>query len=1063
MTSCENFLKATQVKEEIEEAIEIANSSPILYHIIADKDSGTVSPSQATLKKKQSVNLLFTPADGWSFICWEALDRNTNEPVPDAIQFENPQKLETKAIIIKPTENLMIHPKCQLVPKVIEITPKFDNSGCDQDRTIEIIFNKPVNPQTLDFTGISITTPEGAELFSTDPDDSFFETPYFSNENKVLNIPTIKGKFLLLPDNLDENTTVYNSKKSTDDITVRLDLSAVKDTDGLTFEQPESHTYRVNKTVDNVPPVITNINLFSTSDESDYFYKKLTDKPFFKEDGTTLNWSSATTTKDDGTTEFQSGDYSQNHVSHIYITLEGHDDRSGLKGVKIRETYKRDTSGTPVESEPKESELYTSEDGIFTINYTFNSDYMSDGLFLIEVILLDKAEQEAKAEYWIIKDTLCQLTLGSTETEISNEQKNKKKYYPVYNSETGEYSSQLNFSTFTLNTDNYYSGKKSYRILTAEFRYEGEQTPQTIINQGIGTEKNLPDTILNSLKNFTYNPEKNGYLKLKIQDEAGNRDELEITFPKFATIYKVFDKDEIISDSFDRFLNNNTNTKVFYYYTYQESENSTPGNLTKVNSESTFDQNGIYTFYAQQNIYIVFQDQGYRCPLNIFSSFGPAFKFSNGQESGTVNFPDFTLPINDEITYEKNTAMAKFSINVDFPEDNNVYRIVMKENKYNRIYTFDNPQKIEIENGAKYNVWIMASDSEGKFIAESDKQVLNLTMTDNIPPANFDQFVSSFFTYIDSNKIRSTSCYFNDKTYHTELSNNKSFYPEKPVEFYFVPKKYGSDLNYQLAINKAISNYTLTITDTDKQRNYYEIPYDIAGEECYLYFRIIDNSPLENETFACAKMVKLPVLYDNDFNVSVSGSNFIISTESKKEINVSIRYLDNAEWKNVLLSQAMTRPEEDQPLQTYTKAYNTIPQKFIKITNGYMRPLYIYPDYYKYLSEHQGQNAPPYCQSKSWFKVDNGRQIYCDRPCFVHTLYCSKNLTQDGNFTTNEAAALEWETRTQETGIVYNDGTTMTFSYTDDNLEGVPSGYYYTTICHFADGTVVMSEVKQKE
>jgi hypothetical protein len=57
LTSCENFLKGADVKTQLDEAIEIANSSPILYHIIADKDSGTVSPSQATLKKKQSVNL----------------------------------------------------------------------------------------------------------------------------------------------------------------------------------------------------------------------------------------------------------------------------------------------------------------------------------------------------------------------------------------------------------------------------------------------------------------------------------------------------------------------------------------------------------------------------------------------------------------------------------------------------------------------------------------------------------------------------------------------------------------------------------------------------------------------------------------------------------------------------------------------------------------------------------------------------------------------------------------------------------------------------------------------
>ena len=345
LTSCENFLKATQVKEEIEEAIEIANSSPILYHIIADKDSGTVSPSQATLKKKQSVNLLFTPADGWSFICWEALDRNTNEPVPDAIQFENPQKLETKAVIIKPTENLMIHPKCQLVPKVIEITPKFDNSGCDQDRTIEIIFNKAVDPQTLDFASISITTFDGTELFSTITTKSFFETPYFSDENKVLNIPTIKGKFLLLPDGFDKATTPHNSEKDSEDITIKIDLTDVKDTDGLSIEQFEPYTYRVNKNIDNVAPVIKGIELYSTSDTNDYFYKSLTQKPY-------TEWSETSSIlRPNNLDMYKKGDFSRNHVSHLYMIINGYDDSFEIGAIRVKETYKRDTDDVEITSQ----------------------------------------------------------------------------------------------------------------------------------------------------------------------------------------------------------------------------------------------------------------------------------------------------------------------------------------------------------------------------------------------------------------------------------------------------------------------------------------------------------------------------------------------------------------------------------------------------------------------------------------------------------------------------------------------------------------------------------------
>ena len=47
-----------------------------------------------------------------------------------------------------------------------------------------------------------------------------------------------------------------------------------------------------------------------------------------------------------------------------------------------------------------------------------------------------------------------------------------------------------------------------------------------------------------------------------------------------------------------------------------------------------------------------------------------------------------------------------------------------------------------------------------------------------------------------------------------------------------------------------------------------------------------------------------------------------------------------------------------------------------------------------------------------------------------------------------------------ETGIETSDG--IMFTYTDNHLKGIPTGYYYTTIVHFADGTVLMGEVKQK-
>ena len=70
-------------------------------------------------------------------------------------------------------------------------------------------------------------------------------------------------------------------------------------------------------------------------------------------------------------------------------------------------------------------------------------------------------------------------------------------------------------------------------------------------------------------------------------------------------------------------------------------------------------------------------------------------------------------------------------------------------------------------------------------------------------------------------------------------------------------------------------------------------------------------------------------------------------------------------------------------------------------------------------------------------------------------MYCSSQLTK----TNTPADAEIWEMRAIETGIAYSDGSQ--FSYTDKYLSEIPEGFWYTTIVHFADGTVIMGEVTQ--
>ena len=1124
LTSCENFLKGGEIKAELEEAIEIANSKPILYHIIADKDSGTVSPSQATLKKKESVNLLFTPADGWSFICWEALDRTTGEPVPDAIQFENPQKLETKAKILKPTENLMIHPKCQLVPKVIEITPKFDNSGCDQDRTIEIIFNKSVDPQTFDFAGISITTPEGTELFSTDPAKSFFDTPYFSDENKVLNIPTIKGKFLLLPEGLDKATTPHNSEKATDEITIRIDFTNVKDTVGLSIEQPEPHTYRVNKTVDNVAPVITEMHLFSTSDETDYFKKELTDKPFFKENGTTLNWSSVKTTKDDGTTEFQNGDYSQNHVSQLYITLEGYDSYSGIKEVRIKETYKRDKSGNPV-TEKSKTLPYSSNDYAatrqegentiynFAIDYQFNSENtLEDGLFLIQIFVVDEANNESIIkDYWVIKDTydLLNLTQMVVYFKLPTE-------LATYNNKTKQYETKSPIDRFELNPATYYSLYKSRRLLKLEM-YEENSNPQILYDElDIGVTQNQISMVKDKINAFVHNAEKNTFFRITLYQESGIIGEMLITIPKAVQLSKIYST----TYSTTGVLNDGNVSHFDVYYYYTSESQTTPTFITSLRNLPS--ENTVFTLYpfVKERMNIVVDVYSVPCKGFVYdkngnssTSLGANFYFPE------ISFPD---PEDDaeEITYTRNSGTAKFTVEIDdyadgfMSENGYTYNLLFTggSNFYGYAVQHDEESDLnfvnaEIPNGWKYNVSLNVIDSNGIIRDTSEPQEMDLRKFDNIPPK---WSISSFKAnnLVDSNKIHITNLPFDQK-----ITNMQSSTYLSNVIYWFVPSSLGSSLDYDYVNTSRFTKGETVITQENKTQSCFDIPFDGLSNGSYiLYYLIEDNANPKNSNFG-----RINYTQNHISNVhpkfTVSGSQITIeapiyTSEIEPEGDsidewgytfanserwyvlktdyLTIEYLDtnNNIWTGSIENRdsIMERHGEITAADTYySKQFNYVDyeNKFVKVQINFsgepdhrsefiqvihMLPLYVYTGYYKSLSDyeaaHPGQTAPAYCTSKTWMPMANGWQIFNDKPCFVHTRYCSKNLTEPGDL--SKKAAYEWEARAQETGIVYNDGSTMTFSYTDDNLAGVPSGYYYTTICHFADGTVVMSEVKQK-
>lgn len=150
-------------------------------------------------------------------------------------QTENIIVYTIKARVLKEADDIVITPNCIKVPKLLSITPQQFSTGCDQDTPIIIKFNKAVNPESFgDFSCISISN-ENQDL------KQYFGTPYFSENNTTLTIPTAQNTLILPPD----------GSKLQMEITVNIDAANLKDSDGLSIPQTDKYKYTINKNFGN--------------------------------------------------------------------------------------------------------------------------------------------------------------------------------------------------------------------------------------------------------------------------------------------------------------------------------------------------------------------------------------------------------------------------------------------------------------------------------------------------------------------------------------------------------------------------------------------------------------------------------------------------------------------------------------------------------------------------------------------------------------------------------------------------------------------------------------------
>ena len=176
LTSCENFLNGSKVRQQIEEQIEINNSNPVTIYISVEQGSGSVNPERISAKKKQRFDLVFTPSASWQFIGWEVYNHQTGQKIENAISFADSSSPDTKITVVKALENMEIRPRCL---KVL-VTPEPASKNW-ANIPIKILFNVPVEQEVADSVKIEYGGVSLREL-------SLFEDPVLSDDKTLITI-----------------------------------------------------------------------------------------------------------------------------------------------------------------------------------------------------------------------------------------------------------------------------------------------------------------------------------------------------------------------------------------------------------------------------------------------------------------------------------------------------------------------------------------------------------------------------------------------------------------------------------------------------------------------------------------------------------------------------------------------------------------------------------------------------------------------------------------------------------------------------------------------------------
>ncbi|MCQ2592237.1 MAG: hypothetical protein MJ188_05590 [Treponema sp.] len=486
--------------------------------------------------------------------------------------------------------------------------------------------------------------------------------------------------------------------------------------------------------------------------------------------------------------------------------------------------------------------------------------------------------------------------------------------------------------------------------------------------------------------------------------------------------------------------------------------------------------------------------------------------------TGVSNLVPSSAPVCTKTSAGLNSGM--FVLNVSYPSGftplsgYTYYARVasyFNASKYGTLYypMDDSSISINVSGDDAYYVSIEARDTQGR-AKESSRVYVNCRTDDNIAPTlnAYSSSVASIDDVSDAPgqstlyyKYGYTDSWPKDNTGGSgiKVDANNNF----TVEYWNIKNPLNTPdpvtyTNAQLT-SKAFANYKNTgifkyVSNPSGQINsdaFVRLKYEDLDEGYYtLSIKIKDN----NENYVLVNWPMYNIVLNWDFNLQCINNGTSVSpdwyikadfgtknpegrapsptkiafdiidgnTETRIYDNITsedrVKYPDPYFYSNKKLSSSPILDLKASNIYTIAPITSElVKNKFVKVIaketgKGFYNYQYIYPDYYLY----KGTSSAITCSTKNIIAgFGDNYQIYTDNPTYVHTMYWKENLGNKLSY---------WETRGIERGEKLDTAKSkrdFTYSVTD---EMVPAGkgYWYVVVAHFADGSVIMTDPKQK-